>query len=335
MINFRFSLVVASFSALALLGSCKKKEKKEDPLPVEEQTPKSVKQSDQSGTAAADAAIEDVNDIISNGIGGGSNKRMEEYRLPCGIVSLDSSTTDNGRKLYKIKYGKEAKCTNDFKFKTGTVVFQLTKGIAFSEEGAVFKITFVDYVVENSSTGDIVKVNGALYITNVKGGHIWQSVVNNTTIQHRIRGAFNVTYVSGAVREKKYFQLRTWNSSNGWAGLSFSATGDTAIGVNTKISEIGYTLDGNYYYETNILEDYIWKNTSSSFVGPYVLQLGHAQVNVAVPSITPAYFDVEAGYYDNLSSSTDVPVKVNDKTSNAYKIIVRIGTTALTQYQLY
>lgn len=320
-------LFLSILSALLFgISNCTKKDK------TDLSPSSSVKQSDQSGSSAVDAAMDDVNDYINNNIGGGSTKntRLETYNLPCGIIRIDTSTIVNGHRAYRIQYGDSNSCEN--KKKSGEVSFQLVQGTSFNQAGAIFKITYKNYVVEIVSTGDVVTINGDLFITNVSGGYVWQAVTESATIQHRIRGTFTIQYVNGEIRQRQYYQLRTWSSTNGWAGLTFSVAGDTTINA-VKVSEIGHTLDGNYYFETQILTNYTWSNCGNSFVGPYVLQLGNARMNVTVPGISPAYFNVEAGY--RYASTTGNALKVNDCSSDAYKIDIVIGTSTSTQYQLY
>lgn len=336
------------FSSFSYYG-CKKKEKEE---PMEEKTP--AKQSDQSGSAAADGAIDDVNDYINNNLGGGSNKRLDndanarleatDYRLPCGVVRVDTSTkAANGQILYKMVYGNNPNSNcgpNNYKKKSGDVSFQLINGAKFNEKGAQFKLTFSNYTVEILSNGDIVILNGYILVTNVSGGYVWQTVTNNATIQHRVRGSFEIKYANGAIRKRDYFQLRTWSSTstvpNDWGGLTYTVAGDTTINNIPKISETGKTLENNLDFQTSISEDYSWKNCSpnASWVGPYVLYKGRARMNVTAP-ISPAYFDVEAGYNYDYNSTTSAPTKVGDCSSNAYKIVIVIGTATSTQYQLY
>lgn len=331
--RFAYHLLIFCFclTSLSYYG-CKKKEKEE---PMEEKT--QAKQSDQSGSAAADGAIDDVNSYINNNLGGGSSKRLdndanarlEAYDLPCGVVSVDTSTKDvNGKTIYKMKYGNQTPC--GYKKKSGDVSFQLTSGTKFSDKGAQFKLTFSNYTVEILANNDIVVLNGSFTITNITGGYVWQAVTDSATIQHRVKGAFTVKYANGETRNRYYYQLRTWSSSNGWAGLTFKVAGDSS-----SVSETGSTLDGNYPFQTVISEDYTWRNTSTSWVGPYVLQVGRARMNVTMPGLSPTFFDVEAGYYYNYSDPTSTPIKVGDRNSNAYKIVIVLGTATSTQYQLY
>jgi hypothetical protein len=335
--SFVTVVALATFS----LSSCKKKDKEvePDPIPVTPSKTDKAKQSDQAGSAAVDGAIDDVNDFVSNGMGGGSSKatsgaRIEAYNLPCGIVSVDSTTTENGKKVYKMKYGKNTPC--GYKRKSGTVAFQLISGNAFNEAGAKFKMTFTNYVVEILATNDSVKVNGFIIITNKDGGHIWEAVINGKTIVHAVRGTFSVTYTNGDVRERKYYQKRTWTNTTAgqWTGLKFSVEGDTTLNY-PKVIESGYTYDGNNYYETQTTTPYSWSNCGNNFAGPYVLKTGKAKMNITYPLVSPTYIEVEAGYYWNYASATATATKVEDCTTNAYKIFLKFGTTEITQYQLY
>jgi hypothetical protein len=308
-----------------IVTSCKKKE-------TTPTTP--VTQSDQSGSSAADAAIDDVNDFINNSIGGGSNQnttaRIAAYNLPCGIIRVDSSGT--ARKLYTLNYGNQTPC--GYQKKGGQVSFQLVSGSRYDSAGAVFSITYINYTLEGEANGDIVTLNGTLYFTNISGGYVWQSVVQSKTIQHSVRGAFTVTYANNEMRQRNYYQRRTWSSTGGWAGLNFTVAGDTTID-NIKISEIGKTYDGNYDYQTQMLTAFSWSNCGTTYAGPYVLKNGDAKLNVIVPGISVAYFEVQAGYFDNTADASSTPTAVSDCTSNAYKITSTIGTTTTTQFQLY
>lgn len=326
-------LHISFLSVLLLIvvaTGCKKKDK-------DEETPTTtVKQSDQSGSSEVDEAMDQVNDVINNKVGGGSsvNGRTTAYNLPCGVVSIDSSTTSGGYKVYKMNYGNKTKC--GYKYKSGMISFVLKNGTAFNEAGAIFQTTFTNYVVEVLATGSIVTINGTMSVTNVDGGYVWQVIVNNSTIvKHKVRGSLSITYANGEVRPRNYFQMRTYsNASSGWAGLTLSVAGDSISGAD-NISETGKTYDGNYDFYTVISEDFTWSNCGSTYAGPYVLKQAKARMNVIVPSVSPAYFDVEGGYEWDYTSATSTPVKVNNCSSNAYKIQIVIGTATNTSYQLY
>lgn len=319
------NLFLASlFCTSIFFTSCKEKDKT-DP------EPKTTTQTDQDGASAIDDAIEDVNDIISNKIGGGygkSNARVTAYQLPCGIIKLDSSTV-NGSKQYSVQYGQNTPC--GFKKKSGTITFNLTNGNTFAEVGAVYSVVFTNYKVEAVATGKEVTVNGTLTVTNIDGHYIWEAVVFNQTIKHKVRGKLLITFENGEVRERNHYQLRTWSSNNGWTGLTFSVAGDTLINV----SETGNTIDGNYPYQTRIIDALTWSNCGSDFTGPYVLKMGHAKMSVEYPNVTDAFIDIEAGYLVDAANLTSTPTKVNNCQSNAYKIFVKFSAIENTQYQLY
>jgi hypothetical protein len=275
--------------------------------------------------------MEDVNDFLSNKVGGGNNQRVAAYNLPCGVVSIDSTGTGVNKK-YTVNYGSQTPC--GYRKLSGNVQVQLVSGTAFKDTGAVFTVTFLGYKVEVAATGDIVTIDGTLSVTNVDGGHIWEAAFNNKTIRHRVRGVFNITYANNEVRSRSYYQMRTWSSTNRWAGLTFTVNGDTTIS-GSLVSETGKTYKGNYDYKTIVSLPLSWSNCGSTWAGPYVLKTGHAKMDVTVPNISTAYFDVEAGYYWDYQNATATPQLKNDCSSNANKKNKLIGTTSVTQYQLY
>jgi hypothetical protein len=314
--------------SLMILTSCKKKDTVTPP------NTSTTKPSDQQGSTEADAAITDVNDYVNNYIGGGSTHRSDTYNLPCGVVSIDSTTTNSyGKKIYIMQYGNQTAC--GYKKKSGNVSFALSNGATFATANAVFTITFTNYVVQSIATGATVTLNGMVTVTNTTGHYIWEAVTASQTITHKVRGTFGVTYSDGTIRNRSYYQLRTWTSNNSWAGLSLTIAGDTTTSVGTGISEIGKTYDGNYDYQTQILTNFVWSNCGTTYAGPYVLKTAKARMNVTIPLVSPTYIDVEGGYHYDYTNTTSTPVLINDCTTNAYKITTVIGTSTTSQYQLY
>jgi hypothetical protein len=329
---YSFALIII---CLTIFTGCSKSTDPGPPAPTPASTTaNTTKQSDQQGSSEADAAINDVNDVINNKIGSGASHKMEAYALPCGVVSLDSSTSNSkGSKIYKVNYGIKTPC--GFKKKSGVVSFELINGTAFYLAGSVYKLTFQNYVVQSLASGDTVKINGTLTFKNMNGGYIWQAVTNGSTIVHQVRGTFTITYANGAIRNKSYYQLRTYNSaSSNWAGLTFTIAGDTTFN-KTSVYEIGRTYDGNYPYQIQAINSFVWSNCGTTYAGPYVLKAAHARMNVTVAAISPAYIDIEGGYYWNYGAAASTPVLANDCSSNAYKITTVIGTSSTMQYQLY
>ncbi|MBX9852561.1 MAG: hypothetical protein K2X86_12510 [Cytophagaceae bacterium] len=325
--NINLAIILALSFSLTIFTACQKDEEPPKPDPQEE-----VKQSDKAGDAEMDEAIEDVNDMINNNYGGGWNMKMSAYNLPCGVVSVDSSTTSNGFKVYKINYGNATPC--GYKYKSGQVSYVLENGPGFNNAGAIFIVTFTNYKVEVQANGSIITLNGTIKVTNLDGGYIWQAVTNAQTIRHKIRGALDITFANGQVRQHKYYQVRTWsNASSGWAGLTLTIAADTTIN-SVNVSEIGRTLEGDYYYETQVTNNFVWGNCGTTWAGPYLLKSGLARLNVTIPFVSPAYIDVEAGYKWNYTT-TATPTLVNDCQSNAYKITTVIITSNTTTYQLY
>ncbi len=337
-IRSSFFLTLLAFSVLT---GCKKDETD----PQTNTIPTNLKQNDNTGSTEVDEAISNVNDVISNHIGGGeANARIAAYDLPCGVVKFDSTET-SGKKTYILKYGDQNKC--GYKKKSGDVSFKLESGSHFNDIDARFSITFTNYTVESNATGQSVTVNGTITVTNLTGGYIWQVVIpsDNTlhknAVTHSVRGKFMVTHANEAVRERNYFQRRTWSSTSGWAGLRLTIAGDTTATLGTtsysNVYETGKTLDGNFDYVSNLGENFLWSNCGSTWAGPYVLVKGKARANVNIPAISPAYFDVQAGYIYNTSNLTATPTTdANLCEANAYKITIEFGTYLKSeQYQLY
>lgn len=312
---------VIFLTGMVIFSSCDREKEKVNKTPESDQT-------DQEGSSAIDDALEDVNDIISNDIGGGAsqtNMRTTAYDLPCGVVKFDSTDIGNGKYKYFVQYGENTAC--GYKRKSGDVSFALINGNTFADVGAVYSVTFTDYTVVVLATGNSVTVNGTVNVTNRDGHYVWESVVFNQTVVHKLRGQLEITYENGEVRTRDHFQLRTWASDNSWAGLTFTVSGDTLIN-GKNISETGYTINGDYYYETEILEDLTWENCGVDFKGPYVLTTGHARMNLVVPFVSDTYVDVEAGYDASFT-------KTNDCNSSAYRISLKLGDFESTEYQLY
>ncbi|HXA02860.1 MAG TPA: hypothetical protein VNW99_12775 [Cytophagaceae bacterium] len=331
--NFKLNLIGSLIIAMVFLQNCKKEP---DPKPAK------ANDNDQAGTTEVDGAMDDVNNFINNKIGGGSSYRMAAYNLPCGVVSIDSTTSNaGGHKIYKVNYGGSTPC--GYKYKSGQVSFELRNQTAFNIAGASFLVTFTDYTVEVKATGSIIKLNGSMNVTNQSGGYIWQSVTAAATIIHKIRGSVNITFSDNTVRPRSYFQLRTWASTsapNDWSGLSLTIAGDTTIG-GASVIEIGKTKDagqgtyaGGYDYNTSTTNNFVWKNCGGTWAGPYKLTSGLARMNVTIPLISPTYIDMEGGYYWNYTVA-GTPTKPNDCTSNSYKITTVLGTNTSISYQLY
>jgi hypothetical protein len=295
------------------------------------------KTSDQAASSEVDEALDNVNDVINNKVGGGSNHRVGAYNLPCGVVSIDSSTNNGGgHKIYSVHYGNQTPC--GYKYKSGDISFSLQNASTFDAAGAEFLVTFINYTVEVRATGSIVVINGTITTTNMSGGYIWEAVTAGSTITHKVRGTLDVTYSDGTIRSRSYFQQRVWDNTigaNSWPGLRLTVAGDTTINSVTGISETGKTYDGNYDYATQIQTPFVWSNCGTTYAGPYLLKNAHARCDITVPGVTPAYFDVEGGYHWDYTNTSSTPTLTGDCTTNAYKITIVIGSATQTTYQLY
>ncbi len=322
--KLKLGLYSLTVIALCLLAACKKKT----------ETPAAT-QNDQTGTTEADAGMSDVSDYINNKIGGGANARVAAYQLPCGVVTVDSTTT-GGVTTYNMQYGLKTPC--GYKYKSGQITFALQSGIAFNQVGAVIAITFINYSVLSEATNTSVTLNGTIYDKNITGGYLWQTVIDSDTIKHQLRGKLEITYANNSMRAVNYFQLRTWASTGGWAGLSFSVAGDTIITAGstyTNVLQTGYTYADNYYYITNVPTPFLWSNCGGTYAGPYVLQKADAIMYIPNVNISPANIEIQGGYDWNYTTIASTPTLTQNCYSNAYKMTLNIGATTQTSYQLY
>jgi hypothetical protein len=326
--KFRLKFIGTCLLATAIFSGCVKKE-------VEPKKMTNNKTSDQAASSEVDEALDNVNDFINNKIGGGSSYRVAAYNLPCGVVSIDSSTNNGGgHKIYAVHYGNLTPC--GYKYKSGDISFSLQNAATFDVAGAEFLVTFTNYKVEVRATGSIVVLNGTITTTNVSGGYIWQAVTSASSITHKIRGTLAVTYSDGTIRSRSYFQQRIWdNTSSGWPGLRLTVSGDTTINTVSGISETGKTYDGNYDYQTQIQTPFVWSNCGSTYAGPYLLKAAQARMNVTIPGVTPAYFDIQGGYFWDYTNTSTTPTLTNDCSTNSYKITVVVGSATQISYQLY
>ena len=328
--KLRLRFIGTCLLATAIFSGCDKKE-------VEPKKMTNSKTSDQAASSEVDEALDHVNDVINNRVGGGSYQRVAAYNLPCGVVSIDSSTNNGGgHKIYAMHYGNQTPC--GYKYKSGDISFSLQNAATFDVAGAEFLVTFANYTVEVRATGSIVVLNGTITTTNVSGGYIWQAVTSAASITHKIRGTLAVTYSDGTIRSRSYFQQRVWDNTigaNSWPGLRLTVSGDTTINAVSGISETGKTYDGNYSYTTQIQTPFVWSNCGSTYAGPYLLKTAHARMDVTIPGVTPAYFDVEGGYDWDYTNATSTPTLTNNCTTNAYKITIVVGSATQVSYQLY
>lgn len=290
---------------------------------------------DQQASSEADGGINDVTDIINNKVGNGSTHRTSSYtyNLPCGVVSVDSSTTNaNGKTIYKLNYGNQTAC--GYKKKSGEIHFSLSNATTFNTLGAVFTISFVNYVVQSNVTGQSVTLNGDVIVTNVNGGYVWEAVTAAKTIVHKVHGTFNITYSDAAatVRTRTYYQKRTYSAPSGISSLSLTIDGDSTI-AGQSYCEFGKTYEKNIDYQTQVITPYVWANSGTTYAGPYVLKSGKVRQNYAIISGISTYVEVEGGYNYNATSLS--ATLVNDNTANAYKVTTVIAASATSVYQLY
>ncbi len=290
-------------------------------------TPSQLKQDDRSASDETNQIILDITDFIGYKIG----KNESSYTLPCGILRVDSATVNsNNKKIYNLYYDDKITCNK--KIKKGYVSVQLKKGDSYGEKDAECSITFKDFNVKITDSEQTISLSGTVTLTNISGGYYWQAAqpigthLYRDSVQSTLTGKLSVKHTSGEVREKSYFQKRTWKSTGGWVGMSMRLSGiaePVFKGSSVKnVIESSKTLIGYNDYIIFMKEDYLWKSYGETKAGPYILVSGHSCIKTDIKlalNAGPETIDIEAGYRYT-GSDIPTPKKVKNSSSNAFKI---------------
>lgn len=307
-------LWITAFS-LAII-SCKKEEPiQETPsvtTPVVVTTPEvEVGSNDESARSEFDKSIGDAMSALES-YGFGSRSGVV---LPCGIVSVD---TTNGK--YVVNYGSNCGLKKLSGTITGTLIPDSAK---WKDKGAVMKLDYKDYRILFEVNNQTITMNGSIYITNVNGGFIVETILTSKIIERKVRGSLSITFDNGATRKWNVFKKRVYQSSTGKAAdLTVTFSGDSGT-----IAELGINKAGNEFV-TNITTPFVYQNcnTSGTWAGPYVLTKGSMTYATEGNSLT-----AEAGFQLQNNSF----VAVNDCSSLGYKLTWNIGGKQTEQYQAY
>ncbi len=290
-------------------------------------TPSQLKQDDRSSSEETDQIMLNVEDFIGYKLG----KNESPYTLPCGILRVDSATVNsNNKKIYNLYYDDKITCKE--KIRKGYVSIQLKKGNSYGEKDAECSITFKDFSVKNTDSEQTISLVGTVTLTNISGGYYWQAAqpVGTTlykdSVQTTLTGKLSVRHTNGELREKSYFQKRTWKSTGGWIGMTMRLSGISEPvfkGSSVKnVIESSKTLIGYNDYVIFMKEDYLWKSYGETKSGPYVLVSGHSCIETDIKlalNSGPERIDIEAGYRYT-GSDIPTPKRVKNSSSNAFKI---------------
>ena len=309
----KLSNLILVFFCLALIATSCKKDEEEDPIVqsnIAEQG-----SNDETARDEYDKSLDNVFTALES-TDFGSRSGDSAVVLPCGVVRID---TTGGK--YTIVYGKN--CGR--KVLSGSVTASISpSGAKWRDKGAVLRLDYSNYTVKFEANGQTLVFNGSLYVTNVNGGLIFETIIGGKTIIHRVRGAINVTFDNGKTRLWNVYKKRTYHSPTSKVGeLTLELSADSA----GNIAEIGTNRNGDQF-TTTIPIPYLMRNcnTSGHWTGPYVLIQGKLIYTVAPNSLT-----AEPGYA--YVSGSIVPR--NDCNATGYKLTWVIGGVTTEKFQYY
>jgi len=302
----------AFFCSLILaLQSCKKDEVD----PIVESNIAEQGSNDESARDEYDRSIDDVFTALEK-TSFGSRSTDSTVILPCGVIRID---TTGG--VYKIVYG--ANCGR--KVLSGSIsATRIPSNGKWRDVGSVIRLDYSNYTVKFDANGQTLIFNGSLYVTNVNGGLVYETILLGSTIIHKVRGNLMVTFDNGKTRQWSIYKKRTYAApGKSIANLTLELSADST----GNIAEIGTNKAGQQFI-TTIPNPFVMQNcnTSGAWTGPFIMTRGKLTYTVAPNSLT-----AEPGFA--LVSGVITPR--NDCNSTGYKLTWVIGGTTTTKFQYY
>lgn len=315
MLKLRFPLLALA-AMIIFSTSCKKEE--DDTVTPSVTAPGERGSNDETARDEYDGAIDDIFKSLENtGVSTGRTSNQGVI-LPCGVVKIDSTGG-----AYKFVYDNTTNCGK--RVLSGSITASLIAGTKWEDAGAQLQLTFTNYEVLFTTNNQVLTFNGTLTITNKDGGKWWHVLdPNNQTIIHTIAGVIQITFDQNDTRTWTITKKRTYTSTDGkFSGLTW------ALEADGSVAEVGTAKDGTPFI-TTIPVPITWENCSStgSIEGPFVATSGEL-----VYTAGPNKFTAEAGYtYD---VSTKKSTKVNDCSSEGYKLTFLVNGQKTTSFQYY
>jgi len=309
---FKYSILVFALSLVVL--SCKK-EAVEIVDPIVQSNVSEQGSNDESARDEYDRSVDDVFFALEK-TSFGSRSTDSTVILPCGVIRID---TTGG--VYKIVYGKN--CGK--RVLSGSISATLiASNKKWQDTGAVVRLDYSNYTVKFDANGQTLIFNGSLFVTNVNGGLIYETVLFGKTIVHGVRGNIKVTFDNGKTRDWHVYKKRTYSTpTKKTADITLELSADSA----GNIAEIGTNKAGDQFI-TTIPVPYVMENcnTSGTFTGPFVMTRGKLTYTVGPNSLT-----AEPGYA--LVSGVITPR--NDCNSTGYKLTWNITGITTEKFQYY
>ncbi|MCU0429899.1 MAG: hypothetical protein MUF42_07985 [Cytophagaceae bacterium] len=262
--------------SIALLSSCKKKEKEEEEV---DNTQESTNSADLTRISEnSDEAADDVINMFSGSSISGARIGLNNV---CG-ATIDS-TNLSSNKTITLTFDGTTPCVNGSRTRSGSITAQLTTGSKWKDAGAVISITFNNYKVTRISDGKYVTFNGSKTITNVNGGLVAQ--ITTGTVTHRIQSStLSMTFDDGTVRSWSTNRTRVISKSG--SDYLINIQGNGSAGNYNNLAFWGTNRYGGAFYSE--ISSQLVVNTCSS-QGKAVVTSGTAIHHNALVDITITY----------------------------------------------
>ena len=228
-------MIVAGFSVLAFVVSCKKKD-------TTTTNPTLDAQVQQHNTDANNYRSESdqADDDINNNIGGstrlgGRVSGIESSPL-CG-ATIDTSLAIS-QKIITFNFDGVTSCFSPSRLRSGSIKVQLTTGTNWADVGSVLTITYIHYKITYQATNHTVEFNGVKTLTNINGNNWLGFLLSTNSLKYRERanaiqvtfdGTQTATWNSARLTQWDYLQANTNPLHVPYAYINFTANGDTTV----------------------------------------------------------------------------------------------------------
>jgi len=256
------SIGLLAISGLLVFTSCKKRKafKNEDGQ---------VSVDNRSAQSENDAAISDINDVISNtplmkGKSADPNAVAGTNGILGNICGLDVDT--NGAYMGTILLNYTGITCNN-RTRSGSIKLTIqdyASGKRWKQVGTVLKVDYLDYKVTRASDGKSVKLNGTQLVSNISGGSWFELIfLGQAELVHSVTGNnLSVTFDDNKTATYNIHRKFTYT----WASPVLTAKGE-GIGTHDNISNLenwGTTRDGDSF-TSQVITPVVWNTTCGAW----------------------------------------------------------------------
>ncbi|MCC6371136.1 MAG: hypothetical protein IT236_09040 [Bacteroidia bacterium] len=239
--------------------------------------------------AEGDAAMEDINNIISNQflLRGKLTYNTEALsNVPCGM-DLDTTelTTINSKGIIRLNYNGS---TCNSRSRNGTIMVTVLDYPfkKWKQKGCTLKIDFLNFKVTGLKDGRAMRVNGTAYLNN-ESGATWYDMkfLNVGTVIHHLSGSdIKLTFDESGIVVLNISRRYTYSISGGVISCRVEGTGSKD--GNTSLESWGINRLGNEFTSA-ITSPLVWKTSCG----------GHSPIEGEVKvNVVDKYFELTSTY---------------------------------------